>query len=87
MVNNNVYSLNGKHIGWFEDGVLYDSNNNAIAFLRDASGYLPGRPGTSGVPGIPGIPGRPGKSGFSGTPGRPGKGGWSNKTIKQMFEL
>ncbi len=42
----NIYSLNGNHIGWFEHGVLYDSNNDAIGFLMDATG-LPGRPGLS----------------------------------------
>jgi hypothetical protein len=76
IARNNLYSLKGDHIGWFENGVFYDSNNNIIGFLRGASG-LSSRPGLSGLPGMPGFSGRPGRPGFSGVPGRPGKGGWS----------
>ena len=32
---NYVYSLNnGRHIGWFEDGKIYDIENGILAFLR-----------------------------------------------------
>lgn len=34
----NAYSLGGRHVGWFENGVLYDSQNRALGFLRDATG-------------------------------------------------
>ena len=84
--NNNVYGLNnGRHLGWFENGVLYDGSNNAIAFLQDSTGYLPGRPGIGGRPGTPGIPGTPGRPGLSGTPGRSGYGGWSNLSLEEFF--
>ena len=34
----NVYNIRtGKHIGWYEKGVLYDRNNNVIAFTE---GYI-----------------------------------------------
>jgi len=77
---NNLYSLNGKHIGWFESGVLYDSANRSIGFTAGATGYLPSRPGLSGLPGMPGFSGVPGRPGFSGVPVRPGFGGWSAVT-------
>lgn len=83
---NNVYSLDGNHIGWFEDGVLYDQNNDTLAFTATATGYMPYRPGICGVPGVPGIPGRPGMPGFSGIPGRPGFGAWSAETLESFFK-
>lgn len=84
----NVYNIRtGKHIGWYEKGVLYDRNNNVIAFTEDCKGYLPYYPGLGGVPGTPGIPGTPSRPGFGGIPGRPGYGGWSNCDIEDYFEL
>jgi len=80
-----VYSLNGNHIGWFENGVLYDSNNQALGFLRGATGSVPGRPGLGGTPGKPGSGGRPGKPGFGGVPGKPGRGGWSGIDLGDYF--
>jgi hypothetical protein len=67
-----VYGLrSGKHLGWFENGVIYDCNNEVLAFFQRAT-RLPYHPGLSGVPGTPGIPGKPGRPGFGGIPGRPG---------------
>ncbi len=87
LVKNNVYSLDGSHRGWFEDGVLYDGSNDTIAFARNATGRLPSRPGVAGAPGTPGIPGSPGKPGFSGVPGRPGHGGLSSQTLGDFFGI
>ena len=33
----NVYDLSGQHIGWYEDGILYDRNNCIIGFKRDCA--------------------------------------------------
>jgi hypothetical protein len=82
----NVYYLGGQHAGWFEDGVLFDSRNHVLGFLRDAEGHLPSRPGLAGTPGMPGLAGTPGRPGFAGTPGRPGRGGWSSEDIAEYFE-
>jgi len=82
----NVYSLNGNHVGWFEQGVLYDSNNCALGFRRDSTGSLPSRPGIGGTPGTPGFGGRPGRPGFGGTPGKPGRGGWSQHQLMNYFD-
>lgn len=87
LFNNNVYGLHtGNHIGWFEHGILYDGQNNIIAFSRKATRYLPSVPGLGGTPGTPGIPGRPGTPGLSGIPGRPGYGGWSRLSLADFFE-
>lgn len=31
----NVYNLIGSHVGWFEKGVLYGSNNEVLGFIRN----------------------------------------------------
>lgn len=82
---NNVFDLAGHHRGWFEDGVLADSRNHVLGFLRDATGHLPSRPGLGGTLGMPGFTGRPGRPGFSGVPGRPGRGGWSSEALATYF--
>ena len=82
---NNVYTLQGGHCGWFEEGVLSDSGNRVLGFLRNAAGQLPSRPGIGGTPGTPGFAGRPGRPGLSGSPGRAGRGGWSNEDLASYF--
>ena len=67
-------------------GVIYDSNNKALGFLRNATGHLPSRPGLGGTPGTPGFSGRPGRPGFSGVPGKPGRGGWSQEDLDAYFK-
>ena len=73
-----IYGLRtGKHIGWFEDDKVFDSDNRVLLFDRYASG-LPYKPAIGSIPGTPGIPGKPGKPGFGGIPGRPGRCGFSH---------
>jgi hypothetical protein len=83
--NINVYDLNGNHIGWYEHGILYDSNNNVLGFIRNRTGHLPSIPGIGGIPGTPGFAGKPGRPGLGGTPGRAGFGGWSNTLMEDYF--
>jgi len=80
-----VYSLDGKHKGWHERGVLYDSRNAALGFTSNASGHLPSRPGLAGEPGMPGFSGKPGRPGLPGMPGRPGYGAWSDWDLSTYF--
>ncbi len=82
---NNIYSVTGSHIGWFEGGVAFDSRNCPIAFSKDRAEALPSVPGMSGTPGMPGFAGVPGRPGFSGVPGRPGRGGWSHHDVEDYF--
>ncbi|HJZ41832.1 MAG TPA: hypothetical protein VJ203_15800 [Bacteroidales bacterium] len=81
-----VFSLSGRHKGWFESGIFYDSNNRVIGFLLKATGHLPSSPGTSGTPGMPSFYGHPGRPAFSGIPGRPGYSGWSTYAFEQYFD-
>lgn len=63
--NDSVYGIkSGKHISWFEEGKIYDSNNRVITFLKNANG-LPYKPGLHGIPGKPGFDGKPGRSRYS----------------------
>ncbi len=82
---NGAYSLSGRHVAWYEDGILYDGNNHAIGFRSGAIGYLPSRPGLSGTPGMPGFAGRPHRPGLSIVPDRPGFGGWSHIRLSRFF--
>jgi len=82
---NSIYTLKGRHCGWFENGILFDSSNDVIGFLRDSTGGLPSVPGIGGTPGTPGFSGKPGRPGFSGVPGRPGRGGWSKEDLSNFF--
>lgn len=76
-----IYSWRtGAHVGWFEDGWIWDSRMTAVAFLRGA-GSGPAKPGLAGTPGRPGMPGMPGRPGRAGAPGRPGKSNsWSDQS-------
>ena len=31
-----VYGFNGSHLGWYEDGIIYDHNGNAVGAQKDA---------------------------------------------------
>ena len=85
--DDNVYSLIGLHVGWFEGGVLYDSRNQTLGFLRNSTDYLPSRPEIGGIPGTPEFGGRPGRPGFAVTPGKPDRGGWSSNDLASYFNI
>lgn len=74
-----VISYRGKHLGWFEHGAFWNSQNQAVGMLRDLTASIP-RPGLGGVPGRPGLRGRPGRPGLPGTPGKDGRSNsWANQ--------
>jgi len=85
LVGNEVFSLKGSHLGWFERGVLFDRDNNVLAFTADATGYLPSRPAIGGVPAAPEIPAAPERQSLCGNLIRQGYGGWSIRTLEQFF--
>ena len=86
MKNGGIFDKHGHHIGWYEDGVLYDRHNRALGFTGSHTGYLPSTPGMCGEPGMPGLAGRPGMPGLAGMYGRPGYGGWSQTTLEDFVE-
>ncbi|MFW1160717.1 4-fold beta flower protein [Vibrio parahaemolyticus] len=34
--NNNVYGFNGKHLGWFEDDILWDHRGSRVGFTKNS---------------------------------------------------
>ncbi|MFH0261369.1 4-fold beta flower protein [Vibrio barjaei] len=39
--SNNVYGFNGKHLGWFEDNILWDHRGSRVGFTKSSySGYV-----------------------------------------------
>ena len=86
IAGNSAYTLWGRHVGWFENGILYHTGNHALGFLREATGYLPSRPIMRETPQMHGFGGLPGRPVLSGVPGRPGYGGWSSHSLATYFE-
>ena len=72
-----VFSLKGEHIGWFEDGVFYDIENNVLGFIPGASGLALDAPALAPEPALPAFGKRPCVPGLRGrAPRRKGQG-WS----------
>ncbi len=67
LYGDNVYGFNGKHLGWFIDGVIFGHDGCVLCAIRSKLSI-----GTRGEPGKGGKHGTPGKSGRHGAPGRPG---------------
>lgn len=80
-----AYSLGGSHLGWYEDGVLYDRKNRTVGFCYGATGHVPSRPPLTGTPDMPGFAAAPVLPSLAGAPGRPGYGGWSEMDLENFF--
>ena len=78
IIDHNLFTMYGRHVDWYEEGVFYDSDNLVIGFTRDHMGYLPFFPGYAGEPMIPYLGGKPALPAIVSAPGRPGYSGWSN---------
>ena len=72
-----VFSLKGEHIGWFEDGVFYDIENNLLGFLPGASGLTVDAPALAPEPTLPAFSKRPCVPGLRGRATRRKGRGWS----------
>jgi hypothetical protein len=80
-----VFALPGDHIGWFEDGVLFDSDNCALGFVNAAKGLKLVTPTIVSTPAIPPLPRRPSTPRLHGKPGRPDPGPWSRHALDAYF--
>jgi hypothetical protein len=80
-----VFSLTGLPVGWHDKGLLRDRSGGVVAFTRSASVYLSSIPGMSGAPSTPSVPGRPPKPGYVGSVSDPGSGGWSSRSVRDLF--
>ena len=41
LVENRVYGYNGSHLGWFENGVIYDLSGSRVGYNREALRVMP----------------------------------------------
>jgi hypothetical protein len=37
---NNIYGFNGKHLGWINQGIIYDHDGNGVGFFKNATTTL-----------------------------------------------
>ncbi|MDM5176907.1 hypothetical protein PO883_06810 [Massilia sp. DJPM01] len=72
-----AFSLRGEHIGWFEDGVLYDVDNQLLGFLAGARGMAHDFPALLAPPPEPVFGKRPTVPTLRARPVRRPAGGWS----------
>lgn len=71
-----VFSLKGEHIGWFEDGMLFDVDNKVLGFVPGATAALE-LPALAPEPAIPALGKRPCVPTLRGRTARPRGNGWS----------
>lgn len=87
IIGHNLYTMCGKHVGWAENGVFYDSDNLVVGFTLDHTRPLPYSPGCGGDPGMPlYLSAKPALTAHEGEPGRPGYGGWSEITLEDYIK-
>lgn len=72
-----MFSLKGEHIGWFEDGVMYDVENRVLGFIAGARGLLSDPPALAAEPPVPALSKRPCVPTLRGRTARPRAAGWS----------
>lgn len=82
-----VFSLRGDHIGWFEDGVLYDVQNMMLGFIPGASGLGHDVPALAQETAMPAFSKRPCAPTLRGRTARPrGSVGWSAACLATYLE-
>lgn len=81
-----MFSLKGEHIGWFEDGVMYDIQNNVLGFIPGAKGLALEMPALGPEPVMPALSKRPYVPGLRGRAARPRGTGWSASCLASYLE-
>jgi hypothetical protein len=72
-----VFSLKGEHIGWYEDGVIFDIHNNVLGFIPGAAGLPLDAPALAPEPALPAFSKRPHVPTLRGRVARPSGHRWS----------
>lgn len=80
-----VFSMSGELIGSIANGVLYDTDNRAIAFFEHAKGYIPSLTDITGNTQMDEAQNIPANLGDSGEPVVPVHGDWSDMTLEELF--
>lgn len=76
-----MFSLKGEHIGWFEDGVMYDVHNRVLGFVPGARGLALDVPALAPEPPMPVFSKRPYVPSLRGRTARPRGTGWSGACL------
>ena len=82
-----MFSLKGEHIGWFEDSVMYDIQNNVLGFIPGAKGLQLDAPALAAEPPVPRFSKRPYVPGLRGRAARPRGTGWSSSCLATYLEF
>ena len=82
-----VFSLTGEHIGWFEDGVLYDVANQVLGFVPGAKGLPLEMPSLASAPPLPAFSKRPCAPTLRGRTARPRRAGWSPSCLATYLQV
>ena len=72
-----VFSLRGEHIGWYEEGVIFDIHNDVLGFIPGAAGLGLEPPALACEPPLPVFSKRPHVPALRGRRTRPKGKGWS----------
>ncbi|UUZ54745.1 hypothetical protein LP419_01475 [Massilia sp. H-1] len=82
-----VFSLKGEHIGWFEEGVLFDIHNNVLGFIPGAAHRCLEAPALEGRTGAAGLQKRPQVPNLRGRIARPAGRAWSAFCLSSYLDL
>ena len=81
-----IYSPTGHHVGWFENGVLSDAENQCVGFTSDATGKVPTRPELKGDRPMPNLGESPEPPEFTAIPNQPEAGDFSTIPLDYVFD-
>ena len=82
-----LFSLNGEHIGWCEDGVFYDIDNRVLGFLPSAKALARDMPALADEPPVPALSKRPCVPSLRGRSARPPGQGWSSHCLASYLQF
>lgn len=82
-----VFSLKGEHIGWCEEGVIFDIQNNVLGFIPGAAGLPLEAPALAPEPLLPTFSKRPHVPTLRGRVTRPSGKGWSAFCLSSYFGM
>ncbi len=80
-----VFSLKGEHIGWFEDGIFFDVDNQVLGFVPGSSVQGLELPALAPEPVQPAFAKRPYVPTLRGRSARPQGTGWSAYCLANYF--
>lgn len=81
-----AFSLRGEHIGWFEEGILFDADNRIVGFVAGARGLPRDFPSPEPAPPLPLFGKRPLAPPLRARPVRRPSSGWSSHLLGDYLE-